>query len=101
MSRFHFLRSFSRVFDETPHDYVQRLRLERAQERLARGAAVTDVCFAVGYGSLGTFSSLFTRRVGVPPSEWQRRVRRQIAVPESLARLYIPCCFFPGPGSWS
>jgi AraC-like DNA-binding protein len=96
MSSFHFLRSFSRVFGETPGDYVQSLRLARARERLARGAAVTDVCFDVGYTSLGTFSALFTRRMGVSPSAWQRRVRRQVAVPEALARLYIPCCYFPG-----
>jgi AraC-like DNA-binding protein len=96
MSSFHFLRSFSRVFDETPGDYVQRLRLARARERLARGAAVTDVCFDVGYASLGSFSALFTRRMGVSPSQWQKRVRGQIVVPEAIARLYIPCCFFPG-----
>jgi len=98
MSPFHFLRSFSRAFGETPGDYVQRLRLARARERLARGAAVTDVCFDVGYASLGTFSALFTRRMGVPPSEWQKRVRRQVVVPEAIARLHIPCCYFPGPG---
>ena len=96
MSPFHFLRSFSRAFDETPHAYVQRLRLEHAKERLARGASVTDVCFGVGYASLGSFSSLFARRVGLPPSEWQRKVRNQIAVPEGLSRLFIPCCYFPG-----
>jgi AraC-like DNA-binding protein len=96
MSSFHFLRSFARVFDETPGGYVQRLRLDRARERLARGAAVTDVCFDLGYSSLGTFSTLFSRRVGVSPAKWQRRVRTQVVVPESLARLYIPCCYFPG-----
>jgi AraC-like DNA-binding protein len=96
MSSFHFLRSFSRVFGETPGDYVQCLRLARARERLARGAAVTDVCFDVGYSSLGTFSALFTRRMGVSPSAWQKRVRTQVAVPEAIARLYIPCCYFPG-----
>jgi len=96
MSPFHFLRSFSRVFGETPHDYVLRLRLARARERLARGAAVTDVCFDVGYQSLGTFSALFSKRVGVSPRPWQRKIRRQVVVPDSLARLYIPCCYYPG-----
>ena len=97
MSPFHFLRSFSRVFGETPHAFVQRLRLERAKDRLARGASVTEVCFDVGYASLGSFSSLFARRVGLPPSQWQRTVRRQVAVPQALARLYIPCCYLYGP----
>ena len=96
MSPFHFLRSFSRAFGETPHAFVQRLRLERAKDRLARGASVTEVCFDVGYASLGSFSTLFARRVGLPPSEWQRTVRRRVVVPQALARLYIPCCYFSG-----
>src|SRR5262245_54044324 len=90
MSRFHFLRSYARAFGETPHAYLQRVRLERAMDRLARGASVTDVCFDVGYNSLGSFSTLFARRVGQPPSVWQRTVRSQIAVPQAYARLFIP-----------
>jgi AraC-like DNA-binding protein len=98
MSPFHFLRSFSRTFGETPRAYVQRLRLERAIDRLARGASVTDVCFEVGYASLGSFSTLFAKRHGLPPSAWQRTVRRQVAVPEAIARLFIPCCYLYGVG---
>ncbi len=99
ISPFHFLRLFSRVFDETPAAYVRRLRLERARERLARGASVTEACFDVGYASLGSFSLLFAQHYGVPPSEWRRRTRRMIQVPEVYARLFIPCCFFPEPQS--
>lgn len=97
MSPFHFLRSFSRAFGETPRAYVQRLRLERARDRLARGASVTDACFDVGYASLGSFSALFARRYGASPSAWRRTVRAQVAVPEAYARLYIPCCYLFGP----
>jgi AraC-like DNA-binding protein len=96
MSPFHFLRSYARTFGETPGAYVQRVRLERAMDRLARGASVTDVCFDVGYSSLGSFSTLFARRFGQPPSVWQRTVRSQIAVPEAYARLFIPCCYLFG-----
>jgi AraC-like DNA-binding protein len=98
-SPFHFHRLFSRVFDETPAAYVRRLRLERARERMARGASVTEACFDVGYASLGSFSLLFAQRYGLPPSQWRRTARRMIAVPEVYARLYVPCCFFPGPQS--
>ena len=99
ISPFHFLRLFSRAFDETPHAYLQRLRLECARERLARGASVTDVCFDVGYASLGSFSALFSRRYGCAPSTWRRSVRRMVAVPEAIAWLHIPCCFlFTQPG---
>jgi AraC-like DNA-binding protein len=98
MSRFHFLRSFARTFGETPRAYVQRLRIERAMDRLARGATVTDACFDVGYTSLGSFSTMFARRLGLSPSEWQRSIRGQVAVPEAYARLFIPCCYLFGPG---
>lgn len=99
ISPFHFLRMFSRAFGESPHAYLQRVRLERAKERLARGAAVTDACFDVGYSSLGSFSALSARRYGRPPSEWQRDIRRPVSVPEALAQLYIPCCFLVWSGA--
>src|SRR5262245_17912453 len=98
MSPFHFLRSFARAFGETRHAYLRRLRLERAKERLARGATVTDVCFDVGYASLGSFSALFSRQVGLQPSRWQQSVRRRIAVPAAYALLHIPCCYLEGFG---
>ena len=98
MSPFHFLRSFSRTFAETPRAYVQRLRLERAMDRLARGASVTVACFDIGYASVGTFSTLFAKRLGLSPSAWRRTVRRQVSVPEGYARLYIPCCYLFGVG---
>ena len=101
MSSFHFLRSFSRAFGETPRAYMQRLRLERAKERLACGASVTEVCFEVGYASLGSFSALFAARFGLPPSQWQRSARRWVAVPGATAHLYIPCCYMYGPGESS
>ena len=99
ISPFHFLRLFSLAFGETPHAYLQRLRLEHTRDRLARGAAVTDVCFDVGYSSVGSFSALFSRRFGLPPSEWQRSVRRQVSVPESFPLIYIPCCFLIWAGA--
>src|SRR5262250_81300 len=68
MSRFHFIRRFSALFGETPHQFRIRSRLEHAKALLAAGnASVTDVCMEVGFTSLGSFSDLFTRRVGVPP----------------------------------
>ena len=101
ISPFHFLRLFTRAFDETPGEFVRRLRLERAKERLARGARVTDTCFDVGYSSVGSFSLLFSRRFGRPPSEWRRSARSLVAVPGAFARLYVPCCFLLGWGAGS
>jgi len=98
LSRFHFLRLFRATFGETPHAFVTRVRLDRAKRLLAREeAAVTDVCFEVGFSSLGSFSSLFARRVGCPPSEWRRRMWR---LGWDRPRLYIPSCFLSHFGNF-
>lgn len=93
LSPYHFLRLFHRAFDETPHQYATRLRLTHAKQLLSRGVPVTEACLEVGYSSIGSFSSLFTREEGLSPLAYQRRVRRLVQVPKELARLYIPSCF--------
>src|SRR4051794_19499289 len=66
LSPWHLLRSFRATFGETPKEFMTRVRLERAKQLLATsGRAVTDVCFDVGFQSLGTFSTLFKRHVGL------------------------------------
>lgn len=88
-----FIRSFASVFGETPHQYRIRARLERAKQLLAiDDGSVTEVCFAVGFQSLGSFSSLFARRIGVPPSLYRRRMRAQVQVPASLSAVVTPGC---------
>ena len=74
LSPAHLIRTFRATFGETPHRYLQRRRVERAME-LLRGTdrSVTDVCLAVGFSSLGTFSRTFTRIVGEPPTGYRRR----------------------------
>jgi AraC-like DNA-binding protein len=69
----HFIRTFRAVFGETPHRYLQRRRVERAMHLLRAGRSVTDVCFDVGFNSLGTFSRTFSAIIGVSPSVYQRR----------------------------
>lgn len=75
ISPFHFIRQFEAVFGVTPHQYRIQVRLDRAKELLASGQlSVTDVCMEVGFSSLGSFSTLFTRRFGETPSAYRRRV---------------------------
>ena len=74
MSKFHFLRLFRATYGITPMEYVSRRRIERAQDLLrATNLTVTEVCFAVGFSSLGSFSSRFRELVGESASEFQRR----------------------------
>jgi AraC-like DNA-binding protein len=73
MSAGHLSREFKRVYGESPYSYLMTRRVERAMTLLRRGdMSVTEVCFAVGSSSLGTFSTRFTELVGVPPSVYQR-----------------------------
>jgi AraC-like DNA-binding protein len=69
ISEAHFSRSFRAVFGETPHRYLQRRRVERSMFLLREtDRSVTDICFDVGFSSLGTFSRTFREIVGEPPS---------------------------------
>ncbi|MGA3183254.1 MAG: helix-turn-helix transcriptional regulator [Candidatus Dormibacteria bacterium] len=73
MSAGHLSREFRLAYGEPPYGYLMTRRIERAMALLRRGdQSVTDVCFAVGCSSLGTFSTRFTELVGVPPSTYRR-----------------------------
>jgi AraC-like DNA-binding protein len=85
MSAGHLSREFKKAYGESPYSYLMTRRIERAMLLLRLGElSVTDVCFAVGCQSLGTFSTRFTELVGVPPS-----VYRQEAADEAAG---IPSC---------
>jgi AraC-like DNA-binding protein len=75
MSAGHLSRQFKQAYGESPYSYLMTRRIERAMALLRRGdLSVTDVCFAVGCSSLGTFSTRFAELVGVPPSVYRREV---------------------------
>jgi AraC-like DNA-binding protein len=70
----HFSRQFRATFGESPHRYLQRRRVERAMELLREtGRPVTEICFDVGFSSLGTFSRTFRAVVGESPSAYRAR----------------------------
>ena len=71
-SEAHFIRTFRGVFGETPHRYLQRRRVERAMALLRADRSVTDVCFEVGFNSLGTFTRTFHEIVGQPATVYRR-----------------------------
>jgi transcriptional regulator GlxA family with amidase domain len=72
LSEAHFIRSFGACFGETPHRYLQRRRVERSMFLLREtDRSVTDICFDVGFMSLGTFSRTFREIVGETPSEYR------------------------------
>ncbi len=88
MSAGHLSRRFRAAYGESPYSYLMTRRIERAMALLRRDdMSVTEVCFAVGCSSLGTFSTRFTELVGVPPSAYRRAARRSTeGIPPCVAK---------------
>ena len=87
-SRFHFARQFAATYGETPRAYLTRRRIERAKTLLrTANLSVTEVCFLVGFSSLGSFSSRFRELVGQSPTEYRNAAVARAGVPP------IPGCF--------
>jgi AraC-like DNA-binding protein len=86
LSKYHFVRLFKATYGLTPMEHVSQRRIERAQDLLrATNLTVTEVCFAVGFSSLGSFSTRFRALVGESPSAFQRR--------HAGGGPHIPGCF--------
>ena len=88
MSAGHLSREFRQAYGESPYSYLMTRRIERAMALLRRGdPSVTEVCFAVGCSSLGTFSTRFTELVGMPPSAYRRQAAQSTAgMPPCVAK---------------
>ncbi|GAA3935957.1 hypothetical protein GCM10023085_16760 [Actinomadura viridis] len=88
MSAGHLSREFREAYGESPYSYLMTRRVERAMALLRRGdLSVTEVCFAVGCSSLGTFSTRFTELVGMPPSTYRRNAADATAgMPSCVAK---------------
>ena len=89
-SRYHFLRLFRQAFNKTPHQYLIERRIEKAKELLRTDVElrVTDICFEVGFQSLGSFSSLFHKYVGHAPITYREKARKT-----EIAKRKVPGCF--------
>ncbi len=90
-SKFHFIRLFKKVYDKTPHQYLIKVRIEKAMELLRAATLVSDTCYAVGFESLSSFSGLFKRIVGITPSTYLQQQQKL----KSLM-LHTPLKFIPG-----
>jgi AraC-like DNA-binding protein len=90
MSAGHLSRQFRLAYGESPYGYLMTRRIERAMALLRRGdLSVTEVCFAVGYSSLGTFSSRFSDLVGMSPSTYRQAARSTAEMPSCVAKQVI------------
>lgn len=99
-SKYHFIREFKKVFGRSPHQYLVFVRLENAKRLLRSGRSVAEVCTAVGFESIGSFSALFKRTTGFTPSGYGRMqlyTKHQIA---AAPLRFVPHCFAYQSG-WS
>ena len=92
-SKFHFIRLFKKTYGSTPHQYLTWVRIEKAKLLLKAGLPVADVCFAVGFESISSFTGLFKRTVRQTPNTYQKNQRSTLE--DTLIRplKYIPGCF--------
>jgi AraC-like DNA-binding protein len=87
MSAGHLSREFRAAYGESPYSYLMTRRIERAMALLRCGdLSVTEICFAVGCSSLGTFSTRFTELVGMPPSTYRRQATGAAGVPPCVVK---------------
>ena len=93
LSRFHFHRLFRQVYRHTPHQYLTRKRLDKAQDMLANNKPVTEVCNEVGFESIGSFSVLFKKEVGFAPQYYRNMAWMKKQKQKEQPRIAIPHCF--------
>ena len=89
LSPFHFIRTFRAATGMTPHQYLRDRRLDRARHLLeTTPMPVTEICEAVGFRSLGSFSALFRRATGQSPRAFRAARRRPVYIPGCFMRMY-------------
>jgi len=92
-SKFHFIRQFKNIYGKTPHQYLIGVRVEKAMTILKANKGVSETCYEVGFESLGSFTVLFKKLVGLTPSAYlsqQQKIKAQIF---RFPLKFIPGCF--------
>jgi AraC-like DNA-binding protein len=94
LSRFHFHRLFTRIYQRTPHRYLTQKRIEQARQWLAGNKlSVAEICNNVGFESIGSFSMLFKREIGFSPQFYRNRARLRNEQARNEPKSFIPNCF--------
>lgn len=92
-SKFHFIRLFKKIYNKTPYQYLQHVRIENASKLLQENTSVLETCHAVGFESLSSFSGLFKKITGHSPSTFvaiQNQLRSRI---QEAPLQFVPGCF--------
>ena len=92
-SKYHFIRSFKKIYSLTPHQYLIRVRIENAKTFLRSDTSITDACYACGFESIPSFTTLFKKTTGFTPSQYRQLQFDLKADRHSRPLKYIPACF--------
>ncbi|HMG15874.1 MAG TPA: AraC family transcriptional regulator [Saprospiraceae bacterium] len=92
-SKYHFIRLFHQIYGMTPHQYLRKIRIEKAKLLLQMKINIADVCFSVGFESVSSFTGLFKRITSITPSEYQEKQLRRKNEINNQPLKYIPNCF--------
>ena len=94
VSKFHFIRLFKNIYNKTPHQYLTEVRINKAKQLLKAGKKVEDVCYLVGFRSIGSFKVLFKRHTKKTPVFYKQYSRTEQVIPHTPF-YYLPLyCFF-------
>ncbi len=91
-SKFHFIRQFKTIYGKTPHQYLISYRINKAMQLLRAEQPVSDTCYAVGFESVGSFSMLFKKIVGMSPSSYLSQQKELKALMLKSPLKFIPGC---------
>jgi AraC-like DNA-binding protein len=92
-SKFHFIRLFRMAYGRSPHQYLTWVRIEQSKLLLQKGMAITEVCSAVGFEELSSFTHLFKRLNHLTPSLYQRQQQQRMMEMDREPLKFIPSCF--------
>lgn len=92
-SKFHFIRLFKKIYHKTPHQYLTAVRIERAVNLLQSGTPISEVCYAVGFQSLSSFSGLFKKIMGLTPTAHISAYQKVQCQIRQAPLTLVPGCF--------
>jgi AraC-like DNA-binding protein len=92
-SKFHFIRLFKSIYGKTPHQYLTKVRIEKAKQLLQQQKSVSEACFLIGYDSLSTFSGLFSKEVGKTPTEYANYYSKRKREIQTKPLSFVPNCY--------
>lgn len=95
-SKYYFIRLFKKAFGLSPHKYLTQVRLEHAKKLLKEGKSITDVCDAVGFESIPSFTGLFKAQMGISPGAFSDQLKATEEDQKKRPMAYIPGCFAQG-----